>query len=68
MLESMNWIEMEGPLDPKVTREMARLTTYYNSGQALSRTRSGRTFDGDSDSDSDDSDDSDAVIVPMTVE
>jgi len=44
-----------GPRNPKVEREMTRLTTYYNSGKALSRTRSGKTFE--SDSDSDDSDD-----------
>jgi hypothetical protein len=40
-------------MDPKVEREMAKLSTYYNSGRLLSKMRSGKKFDDDEDSGSD---------------
>ena len=46
------------PPDPKVIREMSRLNTYYNSGETLSRTRSGRQFEDESESDDSDDEDS----------
>ena len=55
--EDPDHVEETGPIDPKVAKEMSRLSTYYNSGQTLSRTRSGRNYEEQDDSDDDSDDD-----------
>jgi hypothetical protein len=45
--------EVIEPPEPKVARELSKLSAFYNSGESLSKTRSGRKFDESSDSDSD---------------
>ena len=55
--EDPDHVEETGPIDPKVAKEMSRLSTYYNSGQTLSRTRSGRNYEEEEDSDDDSDDD-----------
>jgi hypothetical protein len=44
-------VDDAGPSDPKIAQEISRLTSYYNSGQPLSKMRSGKRFKENSDSD-----------------
>jgi hypothetical protein len=44
-------VDDAGPSDLKIAQEISRLTSYYNSGQPLSKMRSGKRFKENSDSD-----------------
>jgi hypothetical protein len=64
--------EVEKPIHPKVACEMSKLTTYYNSGKALSKMRSGRRYNEDEDLDgsNDNNDGNDGIyyVAAMVVE
>ena len=49
--------EVLGPPDPKVSRELSKLSAYYNTGETLSRTRSGKAY-GDDDENEESEDES----------